>query len=564
MSKAVFGSVINQDGGKLLLAAAATNMLSLALPVAILQLYDRIIPNEALETLSVIIFVLGTILLLDVVLNLARSHVSVWGGARMQHQMGCQLLDRLMHTDLRAFEEMPPGVHLQRLRAIDSIRSFFGGQGLLLLVDLPFAVIFIALIGLIAGPLLLAPVVILLLLSVLALLSGRKLSDALKYRVEADDRRYNFMIEILRSINTVKALGMEPLMVRRYERLQATSADANQLVGEHSAAARSLGLTFSQLTSVVVAGYGSSMVMAGDLSIGSLAACTLLAGRATQPMLKALGIWTQFQSVRFGRQQIKAIWDLPQEVRGRTASLSEGSARVELDKVDYRYRDDLPLLLDELTLNIEPGETIGISGSNGSGKSTLLGVMTGVLAPTSGQIRFDGVNLTDLDPASFRRHVCYLPQKATLFEGTLLENLTMFRGDRYARKAMQFADRLHLHSVIAQMPQGYDTRVDNGQSSRIPGGVRQRIALVRALTLADDIRLLLFDESYSHLDRESNQALMEVLQELKSECTTVIVSHRPSFIGLADRSFVLRSGLLVPATRGVREQIERVRKEFSA
>lgn len=546
------------------MASAAVNVLSLALPVAILQVYDRIIPNEALATLSVFVFALGAILVVDALLNLARSYVSSWSATRMQHLLGCSLLDRLMHADLREFEGLPPGVHLQRLRALDSIKGFYGGQGILLLVDLPFACIFILLIGLIAGPLLLAPVAVLILLAVFAVHSGRRLSEALKYRVAADDRRYNFMIEILTGIHTIKALGMEPLMVRRYERLQMASADANHLVGETSAAARNLGLTFSQLTSIIVAGYGSTLVMNGSLSVGGLAACTLLAGRAAQPMLRALGIWTQFQNVRFGREQVDTIWSMPQEPRGRIRPKEEVvSGKVELEDVDFTYREDLPPVISGLSLDIANGETIAVSGNNGSGKSTLLGLMTGVLAPTRGTVRFDGISLTDLDPAAFRRHICYLPQKAALFEGTILENITMFRGDRYATKAMQYADRLHLHTVIAQMPNGYDTRVDNGQSTRIPGGVRQRIALVRALTLADDIRLLLFDEGYSHLDRESNQALIEVLQELKSTCTTIIVSHRPSYLSLADRTFALRSGLLVPASGGARDHLERIRTEFA-
>ena len=563
MSLATSSPTYRSHRTELLLASAAINVLSLALPIAVLQVYDRIIPNEALATLSVIIVSLGAILILDSMLNLARSYVSIWSATRLQHLLSCSLLDRLMRADLRVFESTPPGVHLQRLRAMDSIKGFYGGQGLLLLVDLPFACTFILLIGLIAGPLLLAPVVVLLLLGIFAIHSGRRLSEALTYRVAADDRRYNFMIEILRGIHTIKALGMEPLIVRRYERLQMASADANHLVGETSAAARNFGLTFSQVTSILVAAYGSTMVMNGSLTVGSLAACTLLAGRAAQPMLRALGIWTQFQNVRFGKKQIDTVWSMPQEPHGSLRPSQKVSGQIALVDVDFTYRDDLPPLLNGLSLDIEDGETIGISGNNGSGKSTLLGLMTGVLAPTKGEVLFNGVSLKDLDPAAFRRHICYLPQRAALFEGTILENLTMFRGDRYATKAMQFADRLRLHSVIAQMPNGYDTKVDNGQSTRIPGGVQQRIALVRALTLAEDIRLLLFDEGYSHLDRESNQALIEVLQELRTNCTTVIVSHRPSYLSLADRSFVLRSGLLVPASGGAREHLDRIRKEFA-
>jgi len=547
-----------------LLATAAINLLSLALPVAILQVYDRIIPNDATATLAVFVFVLGAILVVDALLSLARAYVSGWSATRTHYILSCRLLERMIRSDLRAYEDTAPGVHLQRLRSVDAIRGFIGGQGTLLLVDLPFACIFVLLIGLIAGPLIVVPVVILTLLSALALHSGRRLSEALKYRAEADDRRYNFMIEILSAIHSVKALGMEPLILRRYERLQASSADANHLVGEAGAAARNIGLTFSQVMSVVVAAYGSTLVMDGTLSVGGLAACTLLAGRAAQPMLRALGIWTQFQNVRFGRDQVRGIWAMPQEARGKMNAEERLSGELALVGVRFTYRDDLPPIFEDLSLRIASGETVGISGNNGCGKSTLLGLLSGVIAPTSGEVLIGGARLGDLDPSSLRRHVCYLPQRAALFEGSILENLTMFRGDRYAPTAMQYADRLRLHTVIAQMPNGYDTRIDNAQSSRIPSGVRQRIALVRALTLAEDVRLLLFDEGYSSLDRDSNEALLELLKELQERCTTVIVSHRPSYLSLADRVFTLRNGILVPGNTGAREQLERIKAEFTA
>ena len=154
MSTAINSLLFRGHRGELLLASTATNIVSLALPIAVLQVYDRIIPNEAIETLAVIVFSLGIILILDALLNLARSYVSIWGATRMQHSLSCNLLERLMRSDLRVFENTPPGVHLQRMRAVDSIKGFYGGQGFLLLVDLPFACVFILLIGLIAGPLL--------------------------------------------------------------------------------------------------------------------------------------------------------------------------------------------------------------------------------------------------------------------------------------------------------------------------------------------------------------------------------------------------------------------------
>ncbi len=553
-----------RHGAEVLLASAALNILSLGVPIAILQVYDRVVPYQATATLSVFVLALGIVVIMDMLLSLARAYVSGWSAARMHHKLACGMLNRLLSADLRAFSASPPGVYLNRLRGVDAIKGFYGGQGILLLVDLPFAFVFLGLIYVIAGPLILAPIAIILLLAFVASTAGRRLSDSLKYRVEADNRRYNFMIEVLQAVHTVKALGMEALMVRRYERLQSTSAAANYHVSETSAATRNVGLTFSQLTTIAVGTFGSTLVMDGALSIGGLAACTLLAGRVAQPMLRALSIWTQFQSVQFGREQIRAIESLPQEPKGEVLPDADVAPSVELSDVRFSYRDDLPVLFDGLSLRVEPGETIGVSGGNGSGKSTLLGLMMGALSPTEGRLRIADHDISALDPTAFRRQVCYLPQKSVMFEGTILDNLTLFRGNRYAAKAMEYADRLALHEVIGQMPQGYSTIIENGRSSRIPSGVRQRIALVRALTLADDIKLLLFDEAYSNLDRESDDALLALLNELRASATTVIVSHRPSYLGLADRTFVLQKGVLVQGGGGARQQLEKLQKEMAS
>ena len=277
---------------ELLTASCAQNILSLAMPITILQVYDRIIPNQAMHTLGVFVVALGLVLAIDFLLSLGRFYITGWTGARLQHKLACQSVDHIFRSDLRAFEALPPGVHLQRLRGAESIKNFFSGQGLLLFVDLPFAMLFFVLIGLIAGPLALIPIVVLVLLAITGAIAGKKLSRALDARRGTDDRRYNFMIEVLSAIRTIKGLGMETMMVRRYERLQGSSAEASYNVADGGTWARATGQTFSQLTAICVAAYGSTLVIDGALTIGGLAACTLLASRSAQPMMRALGTWT--------------------------------------------------------------------------------------------------------------------------------------------------------------------------------------------------------------------------------------------------------------------------------
>ena len=552
--------------GQVVVGSTAINFLSLALPIVILQVYDRVIPNNAGATLVLFVLGLGAVLIIDALLTLARAYVTGWTGARVQHKLGCVAIEKLLRSDLREFEACPHGIQLQRLRAIDSIKTFFSGQGVLLLVDLPFAIFFFILIGLIAGKLVLLPIAIICILGLLASYNGRFFSDALEERATNDDRRNNFIVEVLRNIHSVKVLGMEPLMVRRYERLQNRSAECSHLVSFAGASARGIGQTFSQLIAIAVAGYGSTLVIEGTLTIGGLAASTLLASRSAQPMLRALNIWSQFQSANVARGRVLKIMELPQESDPAAPAIHAIEGKVELVNVDFGYGGaDAPLVHD-LNLKVEPGETIGIAGANGSGKTTLLGLIMGLLVPTDGRVMIDGVDVSSRDARSLRSQVCYLPHEAVLFQGTILENMTMFRGDEYVERAMEMSDRLGLHKVIGRMVEGYETKIEHAANSSLPRGIRQKIALVRALTIIERPKLLLFDEANAHLDRTSDGLLREVLEQYRGDCSMVVVSHRPSYLGMADRLCILHAGLLQDAndTNSVQDSLQQIERKFGA
>ena len=554
--------ILRGHRAEVLAASCAINVLSLALPVTLLQVYDRVIPNAAVSTLAVFVFVLGGILVVDFLLSLGRACVTGWTAARVQHRMACDAVNRLFRADLRAFDATPPGVHLQRLRAIDTIKSF-ADQNLLLAVDLPFAVLFFVLIGLIAGPLAVAPVIVLVVVAVTAQLAGRRVGEAIELRKKTDDHRYNFLIEVLRTIHTVKGLGLEAMMIRRYERLQASSAEASYRVADSNAWGRNTGQIFSQLTAIVVGAYGATLVIDGTLTVGGLAACTLLASRSAQPMMRAVGTWTQHQNARITRQQVSDLLAMPLESKLDAPALPPIAGNVVLEDLTFSYTTPQNALFRDVNLRLGAGETIAIRGANGSGKSTVLGLMMGLHVPTSGSVLIDDHNAWDYDAASLRSQVVYLPQQPVLFQGTLLDNLTMFRGDAYLDRALLLADRLGLHSAVGRMPHGYDTRVEHAANDGLPGGVRQRVALVRALTLVDEPRLILFDEANTYLDQDSDARLLELLRAYRRRCAMVIVSHRPSYLALAERTYVIREHGLQEAPEGVRETFERLQREFA-
>ena len=282
-------------GTSVLLATLTLNVLSLGLPIVILQVYDRILPNAAVETMFWLTLGLCVILLLDGFFRTARSYVAGWNAARYEHGAACRAVDRLLGSDIGSFEREAPGAYLDRMQAIDVLRDYYAGQARLLLVDLPFVLLFLGLIWFIGGVLVLLPIVLLGIFAVVAFVTGRELKQALASRSEIDDRRFNFIIEVLSGIHTVKLMAMEALLQRRYEKLQENGASSTYRATFLSNVAQNLGALLSNLTMVSVASVGAIYVMSGQLTIGGLAACTLLAGRTVQPLLRALGLWTQLQ-----------------------------------------------------------------------------------------------------------------------------------------------------------------------------------------------------------------------------------------------------------------------------
>lgn len=526
-----------------LLASIGINLFALALPLLILQVYNRILPYEGYATLAMLAVGVTIALFLDLALKIARSSLTGWAGAQYEHRAGCIAVRKLATGDMAHIESQPSGMHLDRLSSIEMIRDFYASQASLALIDIPFALLFLAILGLIAGWLVLVPIAMLLAAAFLGWLLGEKLQERIGDRREWDRRRYSFLIEVLSGIHTVKALAMEEMMLRRYEKLLESNVLASHRVAFVSGLAHTLGAVTSQVTVALVVGLGSLMVITGSLSIGALAAATLLAGRTVQPALRALGLWSRFQSISIAEKNLLAIDAIPPDRRG-VAALKEFE-RLDLRRMSFSYGPGLPKVLEDISFSLDRGEAIGISGANGVGKTTLLNLIAGQLAPDEGAVLINGVNPTCYSAASVFSEIAYVPQRPTLFHGTVLDNLTMFRSREMAvlHRALDLASRLGLDHVFARMPKGYETEVGDSAASILPTGVSQRITIVRALL--NHPKLILFDESNTALDARSDTALAELLRDLKSEAALILVSYRPSLLQLTDRRFLLKDSHLL-------------------
>ena len=518
------------------------NLLSLALPMVLLQVYDRLIPNQALNTLSILIIGLVVVLLMDVLLRTARSYMVGWIGAQYEHETGCDAMNNIIKGDLSELESVASGEQLDRLNAIDSIRDFYGSQASMAIMDLPFVVLFLGVLWYIGGALIVVPVLLLILLGWMAFKLGLHLRDAIEEDTTWEDRKYSFIIEVLRGVHSVKSMAMESLMDRRYEKLMESCSKSSYNVIYLNSLAQGIGTTFSQITMVCVASVGAWMIIEQQITLGALAASILLAGRTVQPLLRALGIWTRFQHIQIAHKKLNDIDAIKQE---RTEETSEvGSIdTLELKNFNFKYHPDDDFALKDINLKLKHGDIIGIRGGNSSGKSTLLWAMMGGITPTSGELLINGEKPEKYSTNSIRSRMAYLPSQPVMFQGTILDNLTMFQGDEKIDAVMKAAEHMDLSQILVRMPEGFETMVGDASQNELPAGIVQRIAIVRALASNPDV--ILFDEANSGLDNASDEDLKELMEKLKGKCTIILVSFRPSLLKLADRQYDLKDGELI-------------------
>lgn len=541
-----------RDRAMLVLASFALNIFALALPVTLLHVYDRILPNESYGTMLLLGIGCGAAAVMEAILRVARSALTTWMGARIEHRSSASLIDRLMHMPLNAFSQQGIGTHFEVYRAIKMVREFYSGQALQSAIDIPFAVLYLGLIALLAGWLAVIPVAVLALFLIVGAVLGRRMRRALESRHTLEERRLNFISEVLAGVHTVKGLGAEAGLLRRHERLQQGCSEEDFTVARLSGSASVVAATLAQATMMLVVILGSVSVIDGAMTTGVLTACSMLAGRCVQPVQALFDRWVRYQSVSLALRRIGHVL-LEVGVDGAAAqpqgdgksgsevgmALAPGS--IEMDKVRFAY-DHGPEILSDLSLSVGPGEFLGVVATNSSGKTTLLRLILGVLRPDSGEVRVGVRATSEADAMIGIGGVVYVGEHPELFKGTILQNLTLFDPGR-ADLAMEVCRRLGLDRRIASLPQGYETIVGDASQEALPRGARQLICLARALVREPAV--LLLDEPNSSLDVESDKAFRRALDELRGSVTILLVTSRPSLLSLADRVVQIVDGRAV-------------------
>ncbi|MEP3049254.1 MAG: ATP-binding cassette domain-containing protein [Roseibium sp.] len=522
-------------------ASILINVLGLAMPLTILQVYDRILPNKATDTLVVLVIGLGVVLAIDATLKTLRSYTVGWLAASYTHKANMEATRRLLASRGQHGADSSVSTHLESLRALQSVGDQYGGQARLLAIDLPASMIFLAVLFLIGGPIGFIPLALLALFTLRTAKLNTKLNALIEKRSQQDQRKYDFVYEVLSGLNTIKAMALEPVILRRFERLQTqTSRLGYDYIDLNNMARNSSGF-FTVLTTVSVVSCGALLVMGGFISIGAVAACTLLAGQVVQPLLRGINHWTDMQRVNHDYREASKLFELPcEDVSARADVQIIGNIR--LQNTSYQSQSDVVVPVHNLDLTINAGETIAFEGSDGSGRNTLARLISGAIEPTSGSVLIDDHDLSGPDQKSLRRQIAYVGNDAEMFSGTILQNLTLYGSQSTPQTARMAADLIGLEKDIHLLPLGYDTQLGNAIEENLTDSILQRIAIARAL--ASEPRILVLNDANGALDHRSEAELIEGLQRLKGQLTTIIVSHRPSFRAIADKQFHLDAGKL--------------------
>jgi subfamily B ATP-binding cassette protein HlyB/CyaB len=508
-----------------LLASFAIQLVGLATPLFTQVVIDKVVVHQTLSTLTVVGIGLFVFMVFSALMTWVRQYLVLHTGNRVDAVLGTRVFEHLFGLSPRYFEHRPTGVIVARLHGVETIREFVAGAAVSLMLDIPFLIIFLAIMFWYSWQLSLIAVGLLGAVSVLSVLVAPVIRNRLNQQFLIGARNQAFLTEYVAGFETVKSLQMEPQLKGRYgdyiaDYLAATFR-TRQLSNTYSVVANGL----EQMMTLAILMVGAWRVMQNDgFTVGMLVAFQMFAGRLSQPLLRLVGLWQEFQQAGIAVKRLGDIMNAPSEPTSLIPQRGKAAAgNIEVESIAFRYGPEQPWLYQDLCLSLAPGRCLALMGPSGSGKSTLAKLLQGFYFPEAGRITIDGRDLRHLPANELRSHFGVVPQETILFSGTLYDNLILANPRASFEQVVQACQWAEIHDTIEKLPKGYQTEVGE-RGVGLSGGQKQRIAIARALLKQP--RVLIFDEATANLDPQTAEHFAKTINKLKGKATMLFIAHQ--------------------------------------
>jgi ATP-binding cassette subfamily C protein LapB len=526
-----------------MVAALLINIFALAMPLFTMNVYDRVVPNKAVETLWVLGIGVALIVLGDLLLRSMRAYFLDWASARIDVKLSAQIMEKVLGTRYEA-KPNSVGSFASNLRSFESVRDFITSATVVTLIDLPFGIIFLIVIAWINPYMVLPALIGGAVVLIYSLSVQTKMHDLSETMYRASAQRNATLIESLVGLETVKSMGVEGQMQGKWEKSALFLSEVGSKLKLLSSSITNGTYALQQIISVAIVILGVYLISNGDLTMGGLIACSQLTSRGLAPISQIAGLFTQYHTAATSLKSLDEVMGKPVERNKGVNFLSRPAFRgeIEFKNVSFKYPGSDELALNRVSFRIRPGEHVGLIGRMGSGKTTINKLILGLYQPTEGAILIDGIDARQIDPAELRRSIGYVQQDNHLFYGSLRENITLRHPHADDQSVLQAAQVGGIADFVNAHSKGFDLEVGE-RGDTLSGGQRQGVGIARAFVTQPQIVLL--DEPTSAMDHSGEETVKRNIAEATADKTMIVISHRNAMLELAERLIVIDSGQVV-------------------
>jgi len=522
------------------LASVVINLIAVGSPLFVMNVYDRVVPNNAIETLWVLASGICIIYLFNFLLSALRTHFVDVAGRNADIVLSSSLVEKVLSMRLDAKPEST-GALVNNLREFEQLREFFSSSSLLACIDLPFLVIFLLLTAFIGGPMVLLSIGAMPIMIGIGLLLQHRSRMSAEASYKQNMQKNALLVEIVSGLETLKSCMAESRMQKLWESVVGLSARSNSESRKYNNLAVTSSMLITQLVTVAMVVWGVYRISDGLMTMGALIGCNILVGRTMAPLLQMASLLTRMQNSHVALKALDMLMMLPSENQAEKTCMDFGMLRPSftLEGVSFAYPRQERLALEHVSLRIEPGERVGIIGPMGSGKSTLSKLLIGLYQPKEGAVKFGDVDIRQIPSMELRGRVGVLPQDVVLFYGSIRDNIALGDPTINDHLILRAASLAGVTDFLRNNPAGFAAQVGE-QGKALSGGQRQAVALARALVR--DPEVLILDEPTSNMDTDSELLLQKRLQSVIGGRTLVLVTHRLSMLRIVDRLIVMEDG----------------------